>query len=218
MIVEYMLEQVGRGDAKRAPSWIRDGGHHFNPADYTYLGWVPNLAEREYYVPDSVTTIDRAAAISRALTMHGNSPMQKEDPDNEGSFISMTNDEVSTSIGSWWDAIVVEHANKPASATIEADTDNNSISVTVRWARKGVVVSGTPQLAVDVDGSSITLNKTGTNFNGITFDGAATLSGGETITVAQSSSINLNGGTVTDGVDALELSLATLAEDVTATA
>lgn len=218
MIVEYMLEQVGRGDAKRAPSWVRDGGHHFNPADYTYLGWVPNLAEREYYVPDSVTAVDRAAAISRALTMHGNSPSQKEDPDNEGSFIDMTNDEVTAATGSWWDAIVAEHANKPATASIEADTENNEISVTVRWARKGVVVSGTPQLSVDVDGSAVTLSKTGTTWNGIIFDGAATLSGGETITVAQSSSVALNGGTVTDGVDALELSLATLAEDATATA
>ena len=216
MIVEYMLEQVGRGDAKRAPSWIRDGGHYHDPSDFTYLGWVPNLAEREWYLPDSVTEITRTSIVTRQLTIHAAAPMQKED--SEGNLVNMTDAEVTTEVETWWDEMTNAHANAPASATIEADTEENTLSVTVKMKKKGVIVTGTPQLSVDVDGSSVTLSKTATSWNGILFSATHSMSGGETITVAASSSIDLNGGTITDGKDDITTSLSGFSEDVTATA
>ena len=217
MIVEYMLEQVGRGDAKRAPTFIRDGGYHFNSSDYTYVGWVPNLAEREFYIPDSLTVLTRESIVTRALAMHAANTMQQEDPDNEGQYIDMTDAEVTSAMQNWWDGITSLYAQKPASATIEADTDNNHIEVKVTFARKGVVISGTPQLTVDIDGSSVVLSASSTNYNSIIFSASHTLNGGETITVSASSSIDLNGGTITDGTDNALVALS-LSEDVTATA
>ena len=208
MIVEYMLEQVGRGDAKRAPSFIRDGGHWFNQADFTYLGWVPNLAEREFYVPDTLTELDRANTISRGLTMHSDNPMygMEDDPGSEPS--QLTTEQVSTMIGDWYDNITSTYVQKPSKVTIEYSED--AIKANIQFARKGLVVSGTPQLTVRVGDSDVVLDYVNKNYNSLTFTKSQAVSEGTSISVdTDSVSISLNSGSITDGKDDVLLSLAT---------
>lgn len=212
MIVEYMLEQVGRGDAKRAPSFIRDGGHWFNQADYTYLGWIPNLAEREFYIPDSLTVMDRANAISRALTMHSANPFMNGGADPEAEMTEMTNDEVTTMVGDWWDAIVSQYQQKPAE--VRLSYENDRVEATVVFSRKGIVVTGTPQLTVQVGGVATTLDYSSKNYNSMTFNKDQSVSSGTTISVDTSTvSIDLNGGTITDGTDDAGLALSATSDN-----
>ena len=68
MIIEYML--VREMDVKRTPSWIEDGGYFFDREFNTYVGYSPDLANRDYYVPDTVVTLTRAELKTKLLTMH----------------------------------------------------------------------------------------------------------------------------------------------------
>lgn len=212
MIVEYMLEQVGRGDAKRAPSFIRDGGHWFNQEDYTYLGWVPNLAEREFYVPDSLTVMDRANTISRALTMHTANPFMNGGADPDEEMTEMTDAEVTTMVGDWYDNIVDQYQQKPAE--VRLSYENDRIEATVVFSRKGIVVTGTPQISVSVGGVATTLDYSSKNYNSMTFNKDQSVADGTTISVDTSTvSINLNGGTITDGTDNAGLALSSTSDN-----
>ncbi len=77
MILEYML--IRESGVKRAPSWVEDGGYFLNPDDNTMVGWSPNLADRDYYVPDSVTELTRAELKTRVRGIDANHPMLDED-------------------------------------------------------------------------------------------------------------------------------------------
>lgn len=212
MIVEYMLEQVGRGDAKRAPSFIRDGGHWFNPSNFTYLGWVPNLAEREFYVPDSLSVMTRQDVIDRGLSIHASFPIA--DPQGETAIEEptyLTGAEVTTLFGDWYDTMTNTYAQQPAEAYVSYDSD--TITARVIFARKGLIITGTPQLDVSVGGNVVTLDYQMNNFNSITFTKAQAESSGTEITLDTNTSIALNGGTITDGTDNVILSLASLSEN-----
>lgn len=209
MIVEYMLEQVGRGDAKRAPSFIRDGGHWFNQADYTYLGWVPNLAEREFYVPDSLTVMDRANTISRALTMHTANPFMSGGADPDSEMTEMTDAEVTTMVGDWWDNIVSQYQHRPESIYLSYAPSSNKVEAKVVFTRKGIVVTGNPQLTVSVGGVDTVLSYNTKNYNSMYFSATQSVAEGTTISIdTATASISLNGGTITDGTDNVVLSLA----------
>lgn len=103
-VAEYKLHKSGRG--MKAPDWVDDGGYWGNSADHTMLGWVPAEADREYWVPDTVSTLTRAEVIARATTIHASTPYQKaadvNDPTSE--MINMTVEEVQTMMGDWYDS------------------------------------------------------------------------------------------------------------------
>ena len=215
MIVEYMLEQVGRSDARRTPPFIREGGQYFNPNNFTYLGWVPNLAAREFYIPDTLTTITRSSIVTRNLEIHANYPMQKADPDNEGMMINMTDAEVTADAEAWWDSVTDAHAQKAASAEIEYAGE--AINVIVYFTNPGLIVTGSPQLAVDVSGASKTLAFETPVYKGLRFTLQEAQAEGAVITVSTASSISLNGGTITDGTEDVALSLSGIGSNVTYT-
>ncbi len=73
MILEYML--VREAGAKLAPSWVEDGGYFLNPDNNTMVGWSPDLADRDYYVPDSVTELTRAQLKTRVRGIDADHPM-----------------------------------------------------------------------------------------------------------------------------------------------
>lgn len=102
-VVEYKLHKIGKG--MKTPDWVEDGGYWVNPADHTMLGWVPAEADREYWVPDTVSVLTRAEVITRALTMHSASAFQKSTDDNdpEAEIVDMTVAEVETLMGNWYD-------------------------------------------------------------------------------------------------------------------
>lgn len=102
-VVEYKLHKVGK-NAMRAPDWVEDGGYWLNPADHTMVGWTPDEADREYYVPDTVTELSRADFITRLKAMHAANAFQNESGDPDAEPTAMTEAEVETMAGNWYDS------------------------------------------------------------------------------------------------------------------
>lgn len=104
-VIEYKLHAINSHKHMQTPAWVTDGGNWYNPTDKTLVGWVPAEADREYYVPDTVTTITKAELNTRLLTIHATTKYKKEsdpggDPDN---LEDMTNAEVTTMSNDWYD-------------------------------------------------------------------------------------------------------------------
>ena len=102
-VIEYkfIINDVGK---MQIPGYVEDRGHWYNSADHTYLGWVKPVADREYWIPDTIEEKTKSECVTRALAIHAASPMQKAD--TEGSMIDMTDAEVTTHIEAWYDAFV----------------------------------------------------------------------------------------------------------------
>ena len=99
VLVEYMRVRVPAGIT--TPSWVVDGGHWLSPIDRSLVGWVDDPATREYYVPDTVTTLTRADFITRQLAIHASNPFMKGTETESPS--EMTTSEVETMSGDWYD-------------------------------------------------------------------------------------------------------------------
>ena len=102
-VVEYKLHKVGK-NAQRAPEWVDDGGYWQNPADNTMVGWVLPESDREFYVPDTVTELSRAEFIARSQAIHAAAPMTKMNNDLSLDPVVMTDAEVVTEAGTWYDS------------------------------------------------------------------------------------------------------------------
>lgn len=76
MILEYKPHR-GRDKTLSTPDWVENGGHMYNPSNYTYVGFSPSV--REYKIPDSVTVLTLAEAKERMQTIHSLHPVQKEE-------------------------------------------------------------------------------------------------------------------------------------------
>jgi hypothetical protein len=203
MIIEYMLEQVGDSFSMKAPGFVGDGGYWDDPDSFTYVGWAPPLAEREFYLPESILVLDKASFIARALDLHGRYPMQDYESDLENPT-TLTTEQVTAQASSWWDYKVDEHLNKPISITTELEGEDSYIVVT--FAKKGIIVMGTPTLTVLSGEASIAATLVSKSYNSLTFR-APNVS---TIELPANSSIELNGGSITDGEVALPLYLGDL--------
>ena len=97
MIIEYKMHMTAGG--MRTPEWVEDGGYFQDTATNTMVGWSPDEADREYYVPDTVTTMTEAELKTKLLAMHSANPFQKSDGD--GTMSDMTNAEVNTMAADW---------------------------------------------------------------------------------------------------------------------
>lgn len=102
-VVEYKLHKVGR-NSLRAPEFIDDGGYWANSADNTMVGWVLPEADREFYVPDTLTELSRADFITRLTTMHAANAFQNDPAEEGGEPTDMTEAEVQTMAGDWYDS------------------------------------------------------------------------------------------------------------------
>lgn len=100
MIIEYML--VRELDRKRAPSWVEDGGYFPDPDNKTLIGWSPDLADRDYYVPDSVVELNRASLTARVLDINTRYPAMK--PGEDGTPMPVTDEELTATVNAWCDA------------------------------------------------------------------------------------------------------------------
>ena len=114
-VVEYMLHNIDGDHRRQVPGFIGDRGHWYNPTDHTYIGWVSD--NRDFYVPDSVITLDMDSFVNRMLAMHQASPMRKPDPEAPGPMgmmngIDMTTEEVRSMAENWYANFVTENANK----------------------------------------------------------------------------------------------------------
>jgi len=102
MILEYMLEKNHHG--VMAPSWVADGGYFGDWVANTLVGYTPDLANRNYYVPDTVTVLTKAELVTRALRLHAINPQTKMNPAegiNVHPDIELTSDEVTTLVDTW---------------------------------------------------------------------------------------------------------------------
>jgi hypothetical protein len=105
MIVEYKLHKLrARSDNKITPIWIDEGGNWYNSADHTYVGCISDSVE--YYIPSTLTKFTKDTFRTRMTTMHAANTFQKDDPENVGEMIDMTEAEVITMADDWWDAQV----------------------------------------------------------------------------------------------------------------
>ena len=99
MILEYKLHRTEAG--MKAPAWVEDGGYFVDSTNNTYIGWSPDEADREYYIPDTVTTLTAAELDTRVLAMHAADAFTKPSEDGE---TNMTNAEVSAMVTAWVNA------------------------------------------------------------------------------------------------------------------
>ncbi len=98
MILEYKRHMTAGG--MRNPEWIEDGGY-WSKSDHTVIGWSPDEADREYYIPDTVTTLTATQLETRVLAIHADSPMKKPADDPSKGEVEMTTDEVKAQVAAW---------------------------------------------------------------------------------------------------------------------
>ena len=67
-VAEYMMHRIEGGTRRAVPEFIGDRGHWQSPIDKSYIGWIDDA--RDYYVPDTVTTLTKAEFVTRLLTIH----------------------------------------------------------------------------------------------------------------------------------------------------
>ncbi len=97
MIIEYKMHMTAGG--MRTPEWVEDGGYFSDAATNTLVGWSPDEADREYYIPDTVTELTAAELETKVLALHTANKFQKSNED--GTTSDMTNAEVKTMVSDW---------------------------------------------------------------------------------------------------------------------
>ena len=93
MYIKYKLHMTEKG--MRCPPWVEDGGYFVNGNEF--IGWTPDEANREYYVPDTVTEYTQAELVTyvQGLTILDEDGNEMSDADVE----TMVNDWCSTRTG-----------------------------------------------------------------------------------------------------------------------
>lgn len=74
-LVEY--KKILTNGSLANPEWIIEGDMLYDPEDKTYVGIVLPEADREYYIPDSVTYLTIGESIARSLNIHKLTPYKK---------------------------------------------------------------------------------------------------------------------------------------------
>ena len=97
MILEYKMHMTAGG--MKNPEWVEDGGY-YGKSDHTVIGWSPDEADREYYIPDTGTTLTATELETRALALHSANPFTKPGTD-PGEEEELTTDEVKAQVAAW---------------------------------------------------------------------------------------------------------------------
>lgn len=71
-IVEYKKHLVD--DELKDPEWVVRGSLLYNPLDKTYIGFVLDEEDREYYLPDTVSILTEEEVVIRSLSIHESQP------------------------------------------------------------------------------------------------------------------------------------------------
>jgi len=98
MILEYKMHMTAGG--MKNPEWVSDGGY-YGKSDHTMIGWSPDEADREYYIPDTVTTLTATELETRVLAMHSANAFTKPGAEPGGDEEEMTTDEVKKMVSDW---------------------------------------------------------------------------------------------------------------------
>ena len=97
-ILEYKLHGTNEG-TMGVPVWAANGGHYYNPDDYTMITANPDTAE--YYVPDTLTEYTVAELKARQVAIHAIYPMQKMGENPGDDMEDMTDAEVEAQVDAW---------------------------------------------------------------------------------------------------------------------
>ena len=107
-VVEYMFNIDDKGK-RFIPGFIDNRGHWYDNTTETYIGWVKD--SRDFYVPDTITTLTKEDLVQRQLTIHASSPMQKPNEETPGEgAVEMTEAEVRALVEAWYDSFVTENS------------------------------------------------------------------------------------------------------------
>tara|TARA_R110001599_G_scaffold158810_1_gene345640 strand:+ start:1786 stop:2118 length:333 start_codon:yes stop_codon:yes gene_type:complete len=106
-VVEYKLHVINNQGHMATPPWIQDGGNWYNAADKTMVGWILAEADREYWVPDNITTLTKEELNTRMLAIHATNPFDKGDEMLAKDRTVMTDAEVTTMSNDWYDAYIL---------------------------------------------------------------------------------------------------------------
>lgn len=117
-VVKYKLINTPPGiigpRGKTAPPYITDGGHWLNQTDNTLIGWMEDNPEF-YFDADEVTVVSRTNFVNYLLERHASEPITNgDDPP-----VELTEQEVVTMAGAWYDNYVNENRVIPPSPTPE---------------------------------------------------------------------------------------------------
>jgi len=101
-LVEYKMER--KNDGVTRPSFILSGSWDYNSSDHTYVGWVCSESNRNYYVPDTITTLTKSSYVERCTSIHSNDPYYKSNDDGSSSAVS--DDDLTTHLQTRYDELV----------------------------------------------------------------------------------------------------------------
>ena len=105
IICEYKMDKNWEG-GKIRPLWLDDGGVHYDPDKYAYIGIV---RDPEVKVPETVVRYTKESFVERQLDIHDRYPYKKiideeaspiHTPEN---WVEMTEEEVTEQAETWWD-------------------------------------------------------------------------------------------------------------------
>lgn len=108
-IAEYLLHRNEQGH-KIVPPFIVDGGHWWNPADFTMVGWIEDV--RDYYIPDTLIVLTKEQFATRLLGMHAITPFVVNNGGlniNPANNTPMTNEQVVELANEWYDKFTLTH-------------------------------------------------------------------------------------------------------------
>lgn len=192
-----MLHPEGYHGNRVTPNFIAEGGAWFNPENFTYLGWVLPLAERRYYIPDNLTVLDLEAAIARVKAIHSSHPFFELDNNNQE--VTMSENLLVQRVQEWYNSLLINYRQVPIEVESSYDKDSKILRITVIYKRVGLVVKGHPTLDVTITQIPITLTFERVTPSSVIFSSVINASHGDTIIIPRLSSINLNGGSITNG-------------------
>ena len=98
-MLEYKLHAPMNGHGMSTPVWVDNGGHWYNNADHTMIGFAPDTTE--YYIPDSVDFKTLAELKARQVAAHAVTPYKKLDAQGMPTEDDMTDAEVETMVADW---------------------------------------------------------------------------------------------------------------------
>lgn len=98
--LKYKMHRTGLKRSMKAPDWIEDGGYFSDPDTHEMIGWSADEADRQYYIPDTVTEYTQAELIAYVQDIHSRYPMTKL-ADDGLTFTNMTDAEVATYVTNW---------------------------------------------------------------------------------------------------------------------
>lgn len=94
IIIEYMKHT--KDSVLVDPDWVIDGGHF--PLNNTWIGLIPEIEDRKFYIPDQVITLSISEFKERLTNISFTALSDTEDPHSE--MVIVDSDIIADN---WWE-------------------------------------------------------------------------------------------------------------------